>query len=982
MPAIAAAISAAASAFAATAVGTFLTQNFFGRLLVSVALSALQRALTPKPRAPGIRVGNTLTGGTQPASFILGRFATAGVAVCPAMSHGKVGKTPNAYLTYVIELGDIPGMTLDEVICDGEVVTFGGTPEPDYGMRAQGPFTDYLFVKYYDGTQTAADPMLLSRYGSYPERPWTSDMVGTGICYVIVTMRYNRELFQGFPKLRFVLGGIPLYDPRKDSTNGGAGPHRWANRATWEPSSNPVVQVYNIARGVTVAPGQVWGGSYAAADVPSAVWIAEANKADQLVTLQAGGSEPRYRTAFEVLTSDEPASVIEELLKGCAGAIADIGGVLKLRVGGPGLPVFFFDDADTLVTKGAEFDPHPGFDRTFNGVTATYPDPESLWEPAEAPPRTNATWEAEDGGRRLVASLQFDAVPHKVQVQRLMRAYIRDERRFRRHAVPLGPRAIVVEPLDTVSWTSPANGYVAKAFEVGSVTEPVRTLLPMLALRESDPSDYDWTASDELPSAVGRPRRVRPPAQTVPSFAVSGILIEDADDNGRQPALRLTWDGSELDGVEGIAWQVRIAGKTAVALSGSTTRVEDGARNVSAGVLPWADYQVRARLVARWATTWTAWLPASTLGVAEADPSNLFPDYDLQRAGIWTPSALDAPAQFAGTDIDECGLRLVRILPQAGTGALQSTWFRCQPVAHYEASVMASMSSGVAGGGTAVALVEFGQADAAGVITMTRSLTIGSRTDSASTVRHELNILTGKEEKWFRFRLRRIGGGTENARFGGPRLARRAARNLIVDGEVTGPKMAASGIITATAQLDDGVVTNTKISGAIQSDNWVAGSVGWRIAKGGSAEFNNLIVRGWLQVGAVSDILQEAATGPFFAPDTYTIRATLDLGATDRGSIYQRGVVFEARATGAQTLIVTLQRRSRELGGAFTAWETIETWNVTAAAWGVYADSGTLAGFYDDFEYRLGTQVTGGVGAYAAVQVIRNIRLTAVLVTR
>lgn len=63
------------AAFAATAVGSFLGTTV-GRLLISVAVSALSRAMAPKARDPGLQTRVTQAGGTNPASFILGRYAT------------------------------------------------------------------------------------------------------------------------------------------------------------------------------------------------------------------------------------------------------------------------------------------------------------------------------------------------------------------------------------------------------------------------------------------------------------------------------------------------------------------------------------------------------------------------------------------------------------------------------------------------------------------------------------------------------------------------------------------------------------------------------------------------------------------------------------------------------------------------------------------------------------------------------------------
>jgi len=54
------------------------------------------------------------------------------------------------------------------------------------------------------------------------------------------------------------------------------------------------------------------------------------------VTLEAGGTVAHYRSGFEIGLDEQPADVIDELLKGCPGQIAEIGGTWKVRVGGPG----------------------------------------------------------------------------------------------------------------------------------------------------------------------------------------------------------------------------------------------------------------------------------------------------------------------------------------------------------------------------------------------------------------------------------------------------------------------------------------------------------------------------------------------------------------------------------------------------------------------------------------------------------------------
>ena len=133
MPSLVAGVSAAFTAFQASAVGIFLTQNFWGRLLTTVALSALSASLTRPVASAGLTTEFTSAGGTTPTTFCLGRTATGGDMICPPMSHGAAGNTPLAYLTYVIGLGDIEGSTLDGLIIGDEAVTIGAVVHPDYG---------------------------------------------------------------------------------------------------------------------------------------------------------------------------------------------------------------------------------------------------------------------------------------------------------------------------------------------------------------------------------------------------------------------------------------------------------------------------------------------------------------------------------------------------------------------------------------------------------------------------------------------------------------------------------------------------------------------------------------------------------------------------------------------------------------------------------------------------------------------------------
>lgn len=617
MPAV---VAAATTFFTSLGAGQALAAWLGGaavRLLTSVAISALYSQLSEKSQVKnlpaGIRTSVTQVGGVNPTSFVLGTYATAGSMVAPPMTQGPAGGTPNLYLTYVVELGDIRGMALSRLVIDGEYVTILGTTAAA-GNEIGGIWSDKAWIKYYDGTQTVADPWLLTAFGSYPSRPWTSDMIGRDQCYAIVTFRFDQELYNGFPVVRFETTGVPLYDPRADTSVGGSGAQRWVTPSTWVASSNPMVQVYNIMRGISFADGSVWGGGIAADDLPLTEWFAAMNACDVATALLGGGTEAAYRTGIEVRSDDEPAAVIEELLKGCSGQLVDMGGVWKPKVGSVGLPVLFVTDDDLIVSKPQEYDPFPNLSATFNGVTASHPEPISLYESVSAPIRTSATDETADGGRRLIADLSLSAVPYKDQVQRLMEAYRLDNRRFRRHGLTLGPSAMVLEPTDSLSWTSTANGYAAKIFEVGSVNDDLMTVLQRVTIRERDSADYAWNAAtDTKATAPVAGAKVIPATQAVPSWNVTAVTITGDVAGVAVPALNLTWDGTDQDDVDSLKYQIRTGDPSAPVMRGSTVDVESGVVVVADGIVGSTAYEARAKFVVKGrATSWSSWVSATT----------------------------------------------------------------------------------------------------------------------------------------------------------------------------------------------------------------------------------------------------------------------------------------------------------------------------------------------------------------------------------
>ena len=647
MPQVGAAIGAAFSSITSAIAGSSILGGIF-KAVASMALSKLaQKLLQKKPKTPGQQVEGMTTGETASETFVVGRFATGGHLVYHN-SHGNAGESPNAYYQRVIELAGMPKHKLRSVILAGEFVEFEEVTtetsnvndkifdllpnlepaepqqdEADYGLAATNDSfrhknRAHFWLTYYDGSQTGASQMLVDRYGSDPTHPFTADMIGSGIAYAIVTYRFERKVWKGEIEPRFVLDGIPLYDPRKDTSVGGSGEHRFDSPETWEWTANPVVIAYNVARGIVLPSGDIYGGGYAAADLPLSRWAAAMNVCDEFVS---AGRPRRYEFGAQVAINEtEPADLIEACMTACGGQIAPIGGQLIPQVGAPDVPVWSVSDDDISADDPLLFEPIKGLADRYNATRATYLAPAHLWEPRNLPLATNAAWEAEDGGRRLVADLRLAGVYSAAQASELAEIYIRDERRQRVHQIVLPPDAARVQVFDTIQLTRPQDGYQDKLVEVVALEQRADDLFCALTVREVDPSDYVWSPEDDAsePTTIGvEPVVIRQPF----GFAVAPAIIRDNAGEPRRAGLALSWDAEQAEDVELLRYEIRRINESELEVSG-VAAVEPG--QVIVPLLPATTYEARAEFVTSAQTQFTDWFSATTpsvlLGAKDWDP--------------------------------------------------------------------------------------------------------------------------------------------------------------------------------------------------------------------------------------------------------------------------------------------------------------------------------------------------------------------------
>jgi hypothetical protein len=585
---------AAAAGAAIASIGGFLGGiGILGQIAISVGLNYVAQALFGGPKgggsaATGVR-GSIASGGTVPQSFICGRYCTAGSLVYAGV-WGKDGDTPNAYLTYVIALSDLPVSGLAGLFVNEKRATYntGLTPAtqgyPIIEYRVSGK--DHLWVSFHDGSQTAVDSFLSTKFGSHANYPYDSGMVGYGRAYVIVTALVNQSLFSSFPNYKFEVDGVKLYDQRKDSTASGSGSHRFGTASTYELTSNPMVVAHNILRGVYYSTDWFYGLQDLNANrCPSTPWFAAMNECDVDVDDVDGNPEDQFRCGLEITVDTPPADIIEELLKSCNGRLAEVGGSYKPYVGAAGSSIYSFTDSDVIISQPQTFDMFPGEDKLANGIAAVYPEPDEGWGTRDAPLRTDAALVTEDDGRELIANVNYAAVPYKSQVQRLQTSALYEARKFRRHTLVLPPSAYKLEPNDYIDWTSTKNGYISKLFRVDAVTDNRNLDVPVV-ISEVDPADYDFdTISDYLAQT----------SQTVasgdlpdPLDAPTGLAFTQASGS-----ITLTWDALVSPLLSG--YDVLVAAQGDVIGNATYLDRDRKARDFTTAALSAGDYTVFVR---------------------------------------------------------------------------------------------------------------------------------------------------------------------------------------------------------------------------------------------------------------------------------------------------------------------------------------------------------------------------------------------------
>jgi len=607
MPPVVAAVVAVASAVISTvaavfsavsgffaAVGAFQIGGFaIGRVLLQVGMSLAFNALfSPKRERVAARQASVLelSLGEVSRQALFGRDATGG-------SLGNVwndGST-NEYETQVDILTDHESDALEGYYVSDKYYTFAGN-----GLQAHADFGSSLWIEFRKGALSDTAPSYITSQG-VAAGEWTSEELEDGflrgLCYVVVRYKVNETAWKGGrPQFRWLLRGLKCYDPRKDSTvAGGSGAHRWGTPSTYEWTDNAAVCRANYMWGVwnyaSDPPQLMTGPGKSFDEEPPEFVIADANLCDENVSLKAGGTEKRYRVGAVVVAEEAWIDVEENFAAAMGGQLVERSGAIGVDPGAAKTPVATFTDNDLIVGKEARVQAKLARDEMCNTVVARYGDPTQLYEEASAPIRRSLEDITTDG-QPYEETLDLVFVRSGTQAQRIAEIHRRKKRLQMVAAVTLGPRFMLLEDADWISWTSERRfGGDSVSFEIHGVAVDAAGFTS-LALKQINSSVFAWNpATDELDPK----NPIYLPPGALADAELDGVTVEATtrtDGTQQVPAIVVSWTPPTDASIRAVLIQWRKQDSLLVSTN-TTSDVAAGEYVIDGGLIGLATYEVR-----------------------------------------------------------------------------------------------------------------------------------------------------------------------------------------------------------------------------------------------------------------------------------------------------------------------------------------------------------------------------------------------------
>ncbi|EOE0524117.1 DUF1983 domain-containing protein [Providencia stuartii] len=346
-----------------------------------------------------------------------------------------------------------------------------------------GEFGDKADYEFHN-SRTDCDPYMLKNAPS-----WKEDMIGDGLAWLRLTLKYDAEKFPyGVPNVKVEVWGKQIYDPRTGKT-------------VW--SNNGALVILDYYRSYLNVPDS---------DIDFDAFKVAADLCDEPVTTPEGETEPRYTINGAYELSESPASVLDHMHK-CIAAeptyVAGKHGILMQAYNGPA--VLRIEPNQIIDT--VNITPELALRDATNAIYGTFVDAEQQYIKTDFEPVIVDEWVDEDG-LEIKENMDYRFVSSPYQAARLANLYLRKKRAGRRIQLKMNMDGYAYRPGDVVLLNLPQIGIQNFECRVAEWKFHPQEGVELL-LEEDGPHIYE--------DIIGKPF-VRPPFTVLPTGGVAPPL--------------------------------------------------------------------------------------------------------------------------------------------------------------------------------------------------------------------------------------------------------------------------------------------------------------------------------------------------------------------------------------------------------------------------------------------------------------------------
>jgi hypothetical protein len=456
-------VAALAALGASTAV--IVAAEVISTVVLTIALTKIEQLFTGKPSAaPPPPLNVTQRGTTQFRSIVLGTVRCAGSVVFYQCAGAN-----NQYLFMVIAYAGHQCDAVGDAFIDARNIPaadINGTT----GAVATSGFNGKIHIWTHLGTDgQTVDAQLTSFFSSI----WDSNHKLRGICYRVFQLERDDTAWpNGVPSdFNSVVSGAKLYDPRKDSTNGGSGSHLRTDPSTWEFSVNAALAVRWYLSGGSVTNDITtrtikYGLKETDARIDDAYVIAAANHSDESLSganAPPSGAQKRYVVGIECSAGQTRRDILTELIATLGtGQLAYVHGTWRLYAGAYDAPSHSFTQ-DDLFGDMEISDTTSATDR-YNTVCAAYVDALQLYQAATTIYRTNSAYVTQDNGETIQKTITCRGVTNAYRAQRIAELAMRASRLMRTVKFRFGRKGMKVATWETFTMSHKRYGWTNRVF--------------------------------------------------------------------------------------------------------------------------------------------------------------------------------------------------------------------------------------------------------------------------------------------------------------------------------------------------------------------------------------------------------------------------------------------------------------------------------------------------------------------------------------